>query len=142
MNINTAHVQVLPGREGVKSAYEASLGAKQLNIVCLSSAYAGVIGDYFDRDYAPRLFGSATKTREILPDTEANRRDSRTKDGVKNQVRFLPKSAPSESDFLVFEGTAILVSYGLEHPFALVITDSDIVANLKTQFDRLWDVLK
>ncbi|MBU2459897.1 hypothetical protein KKG44_02145 [Patescibacteria group bacterium] len=142
MNRNQSHIQVLPGSNGIKDAYELSLRAKNLDIVCLSSAYASVIGDYFDKEYAPLLFGSATKTREILPDTEANRKDSQKKDGRKNQVRFLAKSIPSESDFLVFEHTAILVSYNLENPFAVVITDRDIVANLKNQFDRLWEFLR
>lgn len=142
MNQNMTRVSLLPGASGIKAAYELSLHASRLDIVCLSSAYTSVIGDYFDKDYAPRLFSGTIKTREILPDTEANRRDGTKKDGIKHQVRLLTKSNPSESDFLVFEQTAILVSYNLENPFAVVITDYDIVANLQSQFSKLWESLR
>jgi len=132
------NVKVLEGSEGIKAAYEMTLTAKSLDIVCLSSAYASVVGDYFDRDYAPKLFGSKTATREILPDTVANRQDAKKKDGIKNQVRFITKNIPSESDYMLFGDTAILVSYDLNDPFAIVIKNRDIVSNLKSQFEALW----
>ena len=132
------NVTVLEGAEGIKKAYELTLNANALDIVCLSGSYAAVVGTYFDRDYAPRLFGGATKTRELLPDTAANRSDAKKKDGVKNQVRFMAKLMKSESDYMLFDDTAILVSYKLDDPFAIIIQNSEIVANLKSQFDLLW----
>ena len=135
-------ITILEGAEGIKQAYKMTLAAKRLDIVCLSSVYASVVGDYFDRDYSPRLFGSIVKTREILPDTTANRADSAKKDGVKNQVHFIDKLGVSESDYMLFGNTAVLVSYNVKHPFAVVIRNHDIVANLATQFAALWRSLK
>lgn len=134
------NVTILEGAEGIKKAYELTLTAKRLDIVCLSSAYASVVGTYFDRDYSPRLFGSTIKTREILPDTDANRRDAARKDGVKNQIRFIDKLGVSESDYMLFKDTAILVSYAVGNPFAVVIRNRDIVANLASQFEALWRI--
>jgi len=134
-------VTILPGAQGIKAAYELTFRAKHLDVVCLSNAYASVVGDYFDRDYAPRLFGGKIVTREILPDTVANRASANKKDGVKNQVRFIAKNMPSESDYMLSGDTAILVSYQLNNPFVLVIKNREIVANLKSQFDALWQSL-
>jgi hypothetical protein len=132
------NVQVLNGAEGIKTAYEKTLNAHALDIVCLSCTYASVVGDYFDREYAPKLFREKIGTREILPDTAANRADAKKKDGVKNQVRFINKNIPSESDYMLFGDTAIFVSYDLNNPFAILIQNREIVANLKSQFEALW----
>lgn len=132
------NAQILFGAGGIKEVYEMSLKANKLDIVCLSSNYASIIGDYFDKQYAPKLFGSKTATREILPDVEGNREDAKKKDGVKNQVKFLQVGKSSESDLLLFDGKAVMVSYNQKSPFALIIEDSDLVANLVNQFENLW----
>ena len=135
---NTA-VRILPGAAGIREAYAESLTAEKLDIVCLSENYVSVIGDYFDKVYAPQLYGKVN-TREILPDTPGNRSDARKKDPAVNQVRFI-KPEKSESDYLLFGDTAILVSYNPDQPFALVINDPNLVANLRSQFAALWNGL-
>lgn len=138
---NASGAQVFFGSDAIKSIYRQTLTAKNLDIVCLSENYAKVIGSFFDREYAPKLFNSRTVTREILPDTNTNREDAKKKDGVKNAVRFLKTDKPSESDFMIYEETVILISYNPESPFAVVISDKDIVSNLKNQFEALWRCL-
>lgn len=134
-------VKVLPGVAGIKSAYEKSLKAKRIDTVCLSRKYAEVVGDYFDRDYAPRLFGSVIETREILPDTKENREYVKAKDQSKNQVKFLKIKKPNESDMMIFGDKAVLVSYNKENPFALVIKNQELVRSFKSQFEELWQGL-
>lgn len=126
------------GKEEIKKAYEMSLHSEKLDVMCLSSNYEQVIGSYFDKEYSPRLFSGKTKTREILPDNQENRQSAGAKDKTKNQVRFIEDFCPSESDLLIFDNIAILVSYNPESPLALVISESELVAQLKTQFDNLW----
>lgn len=135
------NAQVLFGAGGIKEVYETSLKASKLDIVCLSSNYASIIGDYFDKQYAPKLFGSKTIIREILPDVEGNRADAKKKNGVKNQVKFLQVGKASESDLMLFDGKAVMVSYNQKSPFVLIIEDSDLVANLANQFENLWSRL-
>ena len=127
-------VKIYSGAEGIKEVYEMALQAKSIDIVCLSSAYAEVIDDYFDRDFAPRLYNSKINTREILPDSEENREYAKNKDQAKNQVRFLKNKRPSESDMMTFEDKVILVSYNKEEPFALVIADQDLSISFQNQF--------
>lgn len=142
MNSSTSTgAQVFFGAEAIKSIYNETLQAKSLDIVCLSENYAQVIGSFFDKEYAPKLFGSKTNTREILPDTAENRTDALSKDGIKNAVRFLRIEAASESDYMLYGNTAVLISYNPDSPFAVVVTDKDIVANLKSQFEALWNKL-
>lgn len=142
MKNSTGNIQFLFGTEGIKKAYEMTLKAEKLDIVCLSQDYERIIGVYFDKDYAPRLFGGSIKTREVLPDIEGNRRDAESKDKIKNQVRFLKNLEASESDYMLFGNTAILVSYNQDMPFALVIEDREIVSSLRSQFNALWEGLK
>jgi len=141
MDILHQGVQVIHGADGIKQAYELTLKAKQLDIVCLSSEYTKVTGNYFEKVYGPKLYGSQTKTREILPDTKENRDDAKKKEGVKNQVKFLPISQKSESDWMMFDETIILVSYNESDPYAVVITDKDLIGNLKAQFNAVWKFL-
>jgi len=139
--INSSGAQVFFGAEAIKDVYNQTLESPALDIVCLSENYAQVVGSFFDREYAPRLFDSQIKTREILPDNEANRADAKKKDGVKNAVRFIKTTGTSESDYMLYGETAVLISYNPESPFAVVITDKDIVANLRSQFEALWGSL-
>src|SRR3989344_9358354 len=92
-------IRILPGAAGIKAAYEESLKADKLDIVCLSENYIRVIGDYFDKVYAPKLYGKLA-TREILPDTAGNRADAKKKAAL-NTVRFF-KNEQSESDYLLY----------------------------------------
>jgi len=133
--------QVLFGAEAIKSIYNDSLQAKTLDIVCLSENYAKVIGSFFDKEYAPKLYNSKIVTREILPDNEANRTHAQKKDGTKNAVRYLKINSPSESDYMLSKDIAILISYNPDSPFAVIVTDKDIVSNLKNQFEALWQSL-
>lgn len=136
--MNNTNVRILPGAAGIKQAYEESLTAGNLDIVCLSTNYFTVIGDYFDKSYAPRLYGKIN-TREILPDTAGNRADAKKK-SASNQVRFF-KNEPSESDYLLYDDKAILVSFNPDQPYALIIEDAELVANLRSQFEALWNKL-
>ncbi len=60
-------VQVLPGARGIRQAYDVVLKARKADIICLSQNYEAVIGDYFEKQFAPQLYGKVT-TREGLPD--------------------------------------------------------------------------
>jgi len=137
-NSGSTGAQVFFGAEAIKSIYNETLKTQALDIVCLSENYAKVIGSFFDKEYAPKLFNSKIITREILPDTQVNRSDAAKKDGVKNMIRFLEVTKPSESDYMLFGNTAVLISYNPDSPFAVVVNDRDIVANLKNQFEALW----
>ncbi len=133
-------ITTLPGAEGIKQAYEESLTAEKLDIVCLSENYVSVVGDFFDKEYAPKLYGQVS-TREILPDTTGNRSDAGKKDQKMNQVRFI-KAHPSESDYILYDNKAVLISYDRDQPGAVVIEDKDLVSNLKSQFEALWKTLE
>ncbi len=141
MKNQSGNVQVLFGADGIKQAYEMSLKSEKVDIVCLSSNYASIVGDYFDKDYAPRLFGSRAQTREVLPDNKGNREDAKKKDTRKNQVKFLKIFKNSESDLMLFNNQAILVSYNQKVPFAVLVEDPDLVTNLQNQFENLWERL-
>src|SRR3989344_1048660 len=96
----TNKIQVLPGAEGIKEAYRMSLQSKKLDIVCLTENYAEIIGDFFEKEYAPKLYDGSRNTREILPNSPDNRAYAKKK-GKMNQTRFIQGEA--ESDMLIFD---------------------------------------
>jgi len=139
--MNSANtVQVLLGSDSIKRVYMESLQEASLDIVCLAQNYQAVLGDFFDSAYAPKLYGKIP-TREILADTSANRADSISKDGSKNPVKFLPAALACESDMLLSAHKAVLISFGVSAPLAVVITDSELVNSLRNQFNNLWQQL-
>lgn len=129
----THSIRILEGKEGIIAGYKAMLSEDSLDIICLSSSYAEVVGDFFDREYAPELYTRCT--REILPDTKENRDYRRTKE-AKNQVRFL--KAKSETDVVIGRGQMLLVSFDKSSPFAILTTDLELIAQLRMQFEALW----
>lgn len=129
--------KVLPGSEGIRQAYEQVLRAKKADIVCLSTEYERVIGDYFEKQYAPKLYGKV-KTREILPDTAENREYARNKEVAINRVRFTTMPG-SETDFIVTETMAVMISFNPESAMALVIEEPEMVKFLGQVFGKLWD---
>jgi len=129
-------VTLLPGEKAIKFVYERMLSSKVGDFVCLSENYAQVIGDWYDNDFAPRLFASGVKTREIVTDNQGNREYGKTKDGAKNQVRFLGEKA--ESDLVLGDDFAAIISFNPASPYAVVIEDPTIIQSVKVWFDAIW----
>lgn len=120
-NMNNSNtVQIHYGAEGIKNVYRDSLNEESLDIVCLSKNYKDVLGDFFDKEYAPKLYAKV-KTREI---TE------------------LPNSQANESDMLISQNKVVLISFGKSAPMAVVITDTELVRGFQNQFNALWAKLK
>ena len=138
---NMQKINILNSTDGVKSAYRLTLEADKLDIVCLTANYEKITGDFFEKEYALKLYGRVA-TREILPDTLENRQYAKSKDAAKNQVRFLALQQTVDSDCMLAGDKIILVSYRENNPYALVVEDRDLAANLQLQFNRLWESLK
>ena len=133
----TNQVTILPGAQGVKAAYERILKEKSLDIVCLAKRYEEVLGDYFDQEYAPRLYGKI-KTREVLPDTKENRNYAKSKDERLNQVRYTSNKT-SETDFILGSNLVVLISYNQQNPMAVVIEEPELVKAMKGMFESVWE---
>lgn len=129
-------ISVLPGALAIQSVYEKLLKGVRADFVCLSTLYEAVIGDWYDKKYAPKLFASNVKTREVVADSKDNRTYGVGKDGIKNQVRYLSDSA--ESDLILGDDFAAIVSFNPSNPYAVVIEDQVIVASARVWFNAIW----
>lgn len=136
--MNTQAVEVLVGAEGIKQAYRESLSQSNLDIVCLSNNYDQVIGDFFEKEFSPKVYGKV-KTREILPDTLGNRKSLTEKDRSINDARFINPVSSSESDMLIFADKVIFISFAADAPMAVVVRETELVKSLKSQFEALWE---
>lgn len=138
---NLNNIVILVGADGIKAAYEKTLQSKKIDIVCLSTNYEQVIGSFFEREYSPRLYDAVRATREILPDTQGNRSDAKSKEAG-HELKFIKTSQKSESDMILTEDSLTLISFDPTGPCAVVICDSQIVESMKMQFEALWKGLE
>lgn len=129
-------VTLLPGAGSIRSVYERILNSKKADFVCLSTGYEAVIGEWYDKEFEPQLFGSSVATREIVADTAGNRAYGAKKDGKKNQARYL--ADPAESDLVLGDDFAAIISFSPDNPYAVVIEDESIVRSAKVWFDTMW----
>lgn len=127
---------VLPGADNIKSVYQRVLKSQTADFICLSTGYEAVIGDWYEEEFEPKLFGSDVKTREVVADTAGNRSYGAKKDGVKNQARYLGSVA--ESDLILGDGFVAIVSFNPANPYAVVIEDPAIVSSAKVWFEAIW----
>ncbi len=129
-------IAVLPGTSSIQSVYERILAGTKADFVCLSTGYEAVIGNWYDKDFEPKLLDSQVKTREVVADTTGNRVYGKKKDGVKNQARYLSDSA--ESDLMIGDDFMAIISFNPANPYAVVIEDPSIVSSGKVWFEAIW----
>ena len=129
-------ISVMPGSASIQAVYDRLLKGGKADFVCLSTSYAAVIGDWYDQVFAPKLFASQVKTREVVAESQENRAYGKAKDGVKNQVRFMVDSA--ESDLILGDDFMAIVSFNPGNPYAVVIEDPAIVASSRVWFEAIW----
>jgi hypothetical protein len=141
MKQSISSVDVRLGRLGIQSVYEESLRADAIDIICQSEKYATVIGDFFDRVYAPKLYGAGIHTREILPDTKGNRKSLEGKDIQIHAVRFLKRVKESESDLLLYGDRVAVISFNAESPSAVLFSDPEVISQFREIFTNLWERL-
>lgn len=130
-------IQLLSGVDNIKSIYKRLLHSNNVNFICLSSNYESVLGAWYDDTFAPELFASPVKTREIVLDMTDNRVYGSQKDGVKNQVRYL--QGHTETDLIISDNFVAIVSFNPLNPYVLVLDDLEIVSSAQTWFKAIWD---
>lgn len=129
-------ISVMPGAPSIQAVYERLLKGAKADFVCLSTGYEAVIGDWYDKTFAHKLFAGQVKTREVVAESKDNRAYGKAKDGVKNQVRFMVDSA--ESDLILGDDFMAIVSFNPSNPYAVVIEDPAIVASARVWFEAIW----
>lgn len=130
----TNQIQFLPGAEGIKTAYNLALQSDQLDIVCLSDNYQQIIGDFFEKQVAPKIYQPDTRVREILPQSD----EDKISDSTNRSAKFIKSIGQNQSDYLLTNDQAVLISFDPKKPYALVVSDPTLVSNLKSQFQALW----
>jgi hypothetical protein len=134
------NAQILKGAEGIKKVYEKVLKSNSADFACTANGYDLVLGSWYDDNFAPRLFDSHIKTRELLLDTSDNREYAKRKNTGKNAVRFV--TTQSESDVITGDNFVAFVSYNTKNPGAVLIEDPEVVSSIKALFDLAWSAAK
>ncbi len=132
-------LQYLEGVEGIKTAYEMTFNAKEIDIQCLAYDY-DILGDgWFDK-YFERFFSTNIKSRELLNEGDEEYMKKYGSD-IHMQKR-ISSSAETNTDFMVWDNTVVFVSFEKENPYALIVEDSQIAIAMKTMFDLAWKSAK
>jgi len=134
----TNAITVKQGVGEIKSLYESLLNNKKADFVCLATDYEAVLGDWYDQEFAPKLFASSIATREIVAETTENRSYGKKKDGVKNSVRFMSYRG-GQADIILSDTFAAIVSFNKNNPYVVMIEDQELIESFRAQFSLLWD---
>lgn len=130
------NVRVLTGSSGIKDGYEEMMILDKLDVVFLSENYADVIGDFFDTVVYPSLKRKAV--REVVPYSSKNKDYQKKMSQENYPIGLLKDYKASESDLLIGEAKACVISFNSASPFALIIEDSELISLLKTLFLAVW----
>ena len=57
-------IQLLPGAANIKSVYQRVLKCTTTDFICLSTGYEAVIGEWYDQEFEPQLFGRQSRQIE------------------------------------------------------------------------------
>ena len=133
--MNNASIQL--GRQAIISLYEKSLEYSQIDFICLSSKYSEVVGDWFDKVYAAKLYDGKRITREVLPKSDENQKFAATKPGT-SEVRFT-KDVRAETDIVLTSDWVALVSFDVTQSGVIVFTDKGIIQTFKNMFEAYWE---
>ena len=126
-------IQVLSGVENIKSTYNRLLSGSKADFICLSTGYEQVLGNWYDLEFAPKL--ASLRTREVIADTAENRGSGVSKK-TNNETRYLADSA--ESDLVLGEDFAAIVSFNKDNPSVVLIEDKSIVESAQVWFNTIW----
>lgn len=129
-------ISIMPGASSLKVVYERLLNNTKADFICLSTGYETILGDWYDKVFAPQLFSSQVKTREVVAETKDNRTYGQTKNGAKNQVRFLSDSV--ESDLVLGDDFLAILSFNPSNPYAVMVEDPAIVTSARVWFEAVW----
>ena len=130
-------VTILSGVDGIKAVYEATLEASKADFICTSKQYDKVVGDWYSKNFQPRLNKSTGRVRELLPNWPEYQRFA---DG--ESCRLVDLTGAGESDVIVTSDWTALVSFNADSPQAMVITDPELVKSMQTLFERLWEAVR
>lgn len=128
-------LSMFPGVEGLKAIYEDILKCQKADFVCLSVDYEQIIGNWYDRDFNPRLSEAPVAIREIVADTEENRQYAKKKT---SPVRFIA-DAVIEADWIVTESWAALLVYDKQSPYGVKFVDPIVVKSFTQAFTERWE---
>lgn len=133
------NIQIFKGKRGICQAYEQSLKTKHLDIQCLSKNYHKVIGDYFDKVYAPKLYSGKIKIREIIKKSQENADYAKKAETVDYKIKL--SGDELETDLMIGDKFVIFVSYDLKNLYAVQFFDSSFVKLIGKLFETRWKIL-
>ena len=130
-------VRFYEGMEGITAVYEELLKEKWYDNVGGSDAFIPGLGSY-GKDLGDRIVKAGICTRELvsLPTSQPLVHTRLYKKPLQ-EIRFLPEGVSINTDLLICQDRAFLISFDKEI-HAVLIEASGIVNTLKVMFEQMW----
>jgi sugar-specific transcriptional regulator TrmB len=130
-------VRFYEGKEMIDHLYEEILRGEWYDCLYAPESVTAVWGSGYVTNFGRKSAERGMRVRELIAGTDKNPPYASHYHSPQQEIRFLPPSAKSSTDFILFANKVALVAYEPEI-HALVVEDSGIIQTLQLMFNSAW----
>lgn len=131
-------IRYYQGVEEVKKIYEETLSHYKIYVHCMSQSAVGAMGGYLEK-YFVRVIRKMIYTKEIVSDTESDKKYQKDNSTSRNQIICIPKNYITNTDYIIFGNSVAFITYKDKKPIGVVIEDPEIARFEKIRFMMIWE---
>lgn len=125
------------GLEGIMLIYEEILSSPGFDCVWSPEILIPIVGDY-TQEVGRQIVAKKMRVREVITGKVLSEYQQKFFTPPLQQLRYYAKGNPAETDLMLFNDKAALISYKPDI-HALVVEGSGIVQTLKLMFEAIWE---
>jgi len=131
-------IRYYEGVEEVKKIYEDTLSAEKIYVHCMSQHAIPIIGEYLEK-YFVRVIRKMIHTKEIVSDSEVDKKYQKEYATSRNQIICIPKQYITNTDYMIYGTAVAFITYKDQEPIGVVICDPEIAQFEKIRFMMIWE---
>ncbi|MCL4374919.1 hypothetical protein M1523_03595 [Patescibacteria group bacterium] len=132
-------IRYYEGVEGIKSIYEDSLSAEEIDVFCLTQNGPRVMGDYLKK-YFVRVIRKMIITKDIVSDSKDDKEYQREYSTSRNKIVCIPSRFITNTDYMIYKNCVAFITYRDRVPVGIVIEDNELARFERMRFKILWKV--
>jgi len=131
-------IRYYEGIEEVKKIYEDTLSAEKIYVQCMSQQAIPLMNGYIE-EYMIRMIRRMIHTKEIVSDSEADKKYQQEYTTSRNQIICIPAKFITNTDYFIFGDNVAFITYKDSVPVGVVISDPEIARFEKIRFMMVWE---
>lgn len=137
LNVQKPKIKYYEGVNGVKMIYEDTLSYPEILVHCMTQEGIKRMGDYLEK-YFKRLKRWGIKSREIVSDSQLDRKYQKDQSTSRNQIICISQKYITNTDCFIYGDKIAMITYKGGQPVGILIEDSELAKYERIHFDILW----